>query len=115
MRIAGIWITLLSLISIAGCYHSQPSSSVEKYEEILEPLVYLADKEYMTRIFGEPTSISNLSDVDIWNYYIPLDDKSNTSSTWHSNTNTHPFQKYHNISLFFKEDTLVNWKAEIRD
>ena len=115
MRLTDLFIILLTLLFIAGCYHSQPSSSVKKYEEVLDPLVYSADKDYMTKIFGEPSDTLNTGKRDIWNYYIPLDDKSNTSSQWYSNTSTNPYQKFHNITLFFEQDTLVRWTAQIRD
>ena len=115
MRITFLFIAVIFLLSLAACTQKQTSASLKEYEEKLEPLIDYADKGYITRLFGEPTSVSNLETKDIWNYYIPLEDKYNTTSQWHSNTSTHPFQKYHSLTLVFEKDTLVKWSADIRE
>jgi hypothetical protein len=101
---------------MAGCSPRQTSNNTtEKYDEILQPLVNYADKDYMTRIFGEPTTKSTEGNLDIWNYHINLADQGNPSSGWYTNTSTQPFKKFHDLTLYFKADTLINWKAEIRE
>ena len=115
MRIAIICISLLSLCSVAGCYQKQADNALKEYEEILQPLLNYADKEYMIRIFGEPTTKTNEGNLESWNYYLSLGDRGSSSSGWYSNTTTQPNKKFLDITLYFKGDTLVNWSGRIQE
>lgn len=88
---------------------------MKEYEEVLQPLLNYADKEYMARIFGVPTTKTNEGDLEIWNYYIILSDRGSPSTGWKTNTSTQSSEKFHDITLFFKGETLVNWSARIQE
>jgi len=96
-----------------SCAQIQVNNRLSELKETLDPLINIASKEDMVRMFGMPDRIENIGGSEFLHIRISYGMKGlGTSGSWLSTASA--WERYDDITLEFRNGKLFSWRAYVQ-